>query len=139
MDAAEEWAHQSQANPSLEDVGLTPKHLAYIIYTSGSTGLPKGVMIEHANGCSNLTQLAQNREFGQSDAIAQILQSSVAAFGFDAVSLGDFWSLVPSCRRINADSSLHPSVTISDAMRLLIMVAKHAQELDVTFLTPPVH
>ena len=79
MDAAEEWAHQSQANPSLADVGLTPKHLAYIIYTSGSTGLPKGVMIEHKGLCNLAT--AQSREFSISRD-SQILQ--FASISFDA-------------------------------------------------------
>ncbi|MEN2401844.1 amino acid adenylation domain-containing protein [Flavobacterium sp. MC2016-06] len=38
-------------------IALTPENLAYVIYTSGSTGMPKGVMIEHRNAVSFLSNL----------------------------------------------------------------------------------
>ncbi|RDI79538.1 hypothetical protein Vi05172_g10361 [Venturia inaequalis] len=34
------------------------KDLAFLVYSSGTTGLPKGVMLNHRNICSNITQLA---------------------------------------------------------------------------------
>jgi amino acid adenylation domain-containing protein len=46
-DPDSQWKSQPEKNPSSEEAGLTPLHLAYIIYTSGSTGQPKGVMVPH--------------------------------------------------------------------------------------------
>ena len=92
MDAAEEWAHQSQANPSLADVGLAPKHLAYIIYTSGSTGLPKGVMIEHAN-VVRLVSHPNYVKLHSDDVVAQTSNSS-----FDAATFEIWGALLNGCQ-----------------------------------------
>ena len=40
-------ANFSDQDIGVDEIGLTPQHLAYVMYTSGSTGKPKGVMIEH--------------------------------------------------------------------------------------------
>lgn len=76
---AESWARHSSANPLCSDVGLRPRHLAYLIYTSGSTGQPKGVLVEHRGLCNLAT--AQNAQFGV-DESSNVLQ--FASMSFDA-------------------------------------------------------
>lgn len=48
-------SNYSGNNIDVNQLGLTPKNIAYIIYTSGSTGQPKGVVQNHQT-ISNLVQ-----------------------------------------------------------------------------------
>ncbi len=64
-----DWAAESTANPSSQQVEVSPHQLAYVIYTSGSTGQPKGVMVEHdqlrnyVNAVSEVLDLPQSARY----------------------------------------------------------------------------
>ena len=55
---------------------VRPEDLLTIIYTSGTTGNPKGVMLTHANLCSNIQSAAEAIPFGTSDVLLSFLPLS---------------------------------------------------------------
>jgi amino acid adenylation domain-containing protein len=73
------WPNPPTNNLTLDAIGLTARHLAYIIYTSGSTGRPKGAMIEHEQLVNRI--LALRTRYGLSDR-DRVLQ--FASLTFDA-------------------------------------------------------
>jgi amino acid adenylation domain-containing protein len=106
------WGQRSLSNLNRSDVGLTPRHLAYIIYTSGSTGRPKGVMVEHRSVCNMFA--AQTRDFRIATGVRML---QFASFSFDGFVF-EFVSAL--CR----GGSLHiPSATtplVGDALSEMI-------------------
>ncbi|MFD7546867.1 non-ribosomal peptide synthase/polyketide synthase [Streptomyces sp. NPDC059816] len=79
------FAQVAGAPASAPDVGLSPRHPAYVIHTSGSTGTPKGVEVTH-QGVASLSG-SQIERFGVGPG-SRVLQ--FAALGFDA----SVWELV---------------------------------------------
>ncbi|SDZ31331.1 amino acid adenylation domain-containing protein, partial [Lysobacter sp. yr284] len=63
------WAALPDTDPQVP--ALAPTNLAYVIYTSGSTGLPKGVMIEHAGLCNQVTVLQRSYGLEPGDRVLQ--------------------------------------------------------------------
>jgi long-chain acyl-CoA synthetase len=55
---------------------VKPGDLLTIIYTSGTTGNPKGVMLTHANLCSNIRSAAEVIPFGTTDVLLSFLPLS---------------------------------------------------------------
>ncbi|WP_422645980.1 amino acid adenylation domain-containing protein [Xenorhabdus innexi] len=77
--------NQWEENPSVADLGLTSRNLAYVLYTSGSTGLPKGVMNEHRAVINRLLWAKDEYQLAQDD---RVLQKT--PFSFD-VSVWEFF------------------------------------------------
>ena len=59
-----------------EALGVQPGDLATLIYTSGTTGEPKGVMLTHANICSNVRDSAQTLRVSEHDTCLALLPLS---------------------------------------------------------------
>jgi long-chain acyl-CoA synthetase len=55
---------------------VKPEDLLTLIYTSGTTGNPKGVMLTHANLCSNITSSAEVITIGSDDVMLSFLPLS---------------------------------------------------------------
>ena len=79
------WRNHPEISPSLNSIGLTPRHLAYIFYTSGSTGTPKGVMGEHRGVVNLLAWLQKKLGLDEHEAVLQL-----TPFSFD-VSICEFF------------------------------------------------
>ena len=77
----EDWSHVAQyatTDLDADELGLTPRHLAYVIFTSGSTGRPKGVMIEHRSIVNYATHII--RQFDVAGGDGSLILTS---FSFD--------------------------------------------------------
>jgi long-chain acyl-CoA synthetase len=59
-----------------EALAVKPGDTATIIYTSGTTGVPKGVILTHANFCSNVVTSAELLEFSSKDTVLSFLPLS---------------------------------------------------------------
>ncbi|MCP5425323.1 MAG: amino acid adenylation domain-containing protein [Gammaproteobacteria bacterium] len=81
LDEAVDTDPGAVANP---EVGVTPRHLAYVLYTSGSTGRPKGVAIEHGSA-AELVQWA--REVFSPEELAGVLASTSICFDLSVYEL----------------------------------------------------
>lgn len=92
---AGQWQQARGENLSLEAVGLTSAHIAYIIYTSGSTGRPKGVMNEHRAIVNRLRWLQEAHPLGPQDRFLQ-----TAAIGFGASVFEIFWPLLAGAQLV---------------------------------------
>ncbi len=71
LDIHQQLASQPSSNPSPHQLGLTPRHLAYIIYTSGSTGNPKGVKAPHTSILNRINWLERNFPVRSDDVFCQ--------------------------------------------------------------------
>jgi amino acid adenylation domain-containing protein len=103
---AEQWHRNSESNPSLEDIGLTSAHVAYIIYTSGSTGRPKGVMNEHRAIVNRLRWLQEAHPLNDRDKFLQ-----TAAIGFGASVFEIFWPLLAGAQLVLSEGQGHKDPT----------------------------
>ncbi|PHM27778.1 non-ribosomal peptide synthetase [Xenorhabdus budapestensis] len=106
-------AQQPAYNPDPHQLGLEPRHLAYIIYTSGSTGQPKGVMIEHHNVVNFVHVQCQTNELTSSDRVLQF--TSVA---FDTTVSDIFATLAVGATLVLRSADLRiPDITFTEFLR----------------------
>ena len=72
VDASDLSAYSSEPVGESEVVtSARPENLAYVIFTSGSTGRPKGVSVSHRAIVNQLSWLAAEYEFDDSDVVVQ--------------------------------------------------------------------
>ncbi|MBW2524223.1 MAG: long-chain fatty acid--CoA ligase [Deltaproteobacteria bacterium] len=97
---------------------IAPTDVASLIYTSGTTGKPKGVVLTHANLCSNVTALHAIMPLGTED---RSVSSLPWAHGFGhtcelhaMVSLGASIALCESADKVlESLAEVHPTTLIS--------------------------
>jgi len=78
-DVAAEGRKAEETDPGRferEAAAVKPTDTATIIYTSGTTGVPKGVILTHANFCSNVVTSAELLEFSSRDTVLSFLPLS---------------------------------------------------------------
>ncbi len=115
---APDWDALPDTNLDPDEVGVLPRHLAYVLYTSGSTGKPKGVAMPHGP-LVNLV-LWQNRQPGH-DVPLRTLQ--FAALGFDVAFQEMFSTLC-----IGGELHMVDGDTRLSGDRLHAFIAEHAIE-----------
>ncbi|CAF1398593.1 unnamed protein product, partial [Adineta steineri] len=60
----------------LENISITPDHIAYIIFTSGSTGAPKAIQIRHRNISQDMKSMVFIDAVNSNDIVAQTVRCS---------------------------------------------------------------
>ncbi|CAF4106072.1 unnamed protein product, partial [Adineta steineri] len=60
----------------LENISITPDHIAYIIFTSGSTGAPKAIQIRHRNISQDMKSMIFIDAVNSNDIVAQTVRCS---------------------------------------------------------------
>ena len=91
------WSDHPSGNLDRHEVGLSPRHLAYVIHTSGSTGTPNGAMNEHRGLVNRIAWMQSAYGLEAHDSVLQ-----KTSCGFD-VSVWEFlWPLVSGARLVMA-------------------------------------
>ncbi len=86
-----DWKIINSQSSGKVSIDIQPQQLAYVIYTSGSTGIPKGVMIEHRNLLSYLTNLKTRYIDNNEESSGSFIHLS---YTFDASVTGIFMPLL---------------------------------------------
>jgi amino acid adenylation domain-containing protein len=128
------WAHESEADPSSAETGLTPDHLAYIIYTSGSTGHPKGVMNTHRGVVNRVRWLQESYPHYGTD---RVLQKT--PIGFDVSVREIFQGLIAGACLVQArpDGHRDPSYLVDLIGRERVTVLSFVPSMLQAFLEHP--